>query len=220
MGDVDGTVELEAPGRAKAPNLYLDEFEAVMSRVADPLAPCDDGALEAYRARRTLVGRYAWAVPDEAAVTLLCELGPIVEIGAGSGYWASLVAAAGGDVVAYDAVAPGTPGHEFGHHHGWYPVARGGPERAAAHSDRVLLLCWPPYATGFALECLEAYRGDTVVYVGEGRGGCCGDDGFHELLARDWETVRTLDIPHWPLVHDRLSVHRRRGAHVEVAADT
>ena len=80
--------------------------------------------------------RYAWAIPDERALRVLAHYGAngIVEIGAGKGYWASLLRARGVDAVAYDAKPPPST---------FVKVKRGGPEKLAAHADRALFLCYP-----------------------------------------------------------------------------
>jgi hypothetical protein len=114
------------------------------------------------------------------------------------------------DVVAYDIVVPGTAVSEFGHRMMWHPVESGDAVMAGSHPERSLLLCWPPYNSSFAYDCVRSYAGSTVVYVGEGMGGCTGDDAFHTLLDDDFEVVEVVDIPTWPMMHDRLSVHRRR----------
>src|SRR5579885_3340312 len=56
-----------------------------------------------FAARDYACERWAWAVPDEKAIKTLVEHSPVVEIGAGTGYWARLATEAGGDVVAYDS---------------------------------------------------------------------------------------------------------------------
>jgi len=38
-----------------------------------------------------LVEQYAWAVPDDKALNILQEFSPLVELGAGKGYWARYV---------------------------------------------------------------------------------------------------------------------------------
>ena len=50
-------------------------------------------------------------------------------------------------------------------------VEQGGPEAAAAHPDRALVLTWPEYdgRGSYGLACLRAYRGDRLVLVGEWR---------------------------------------------------
>jgi hypothetical protein len=55
----------------------------------------DDGRETADR--HALVDRYGWAIPTDEAIAALVELSPLVEIGAGRGYWAHLLRQAGAD---------------------------------------------------------------------------------------------------------------------------
>jgi len=52
--------------------------------------------------RSTLVNKYAWAVPDDRSLEIVAKYSPIVEMGAGTGYWAKLLSDRGVDIVAYD----------------------------------------------------------------------------------------------------------------------
>jgi len=62
-----------------------------------------------------------------------------------------------------------------------------------------------------AAECLIAYKGQTVIFVGEGWGGCTGDDLFHDHLSSDFEKVEDYyDLPQWEGIHDYLAVYKRR----------
>ena len=126
--------------------------------------------------RTSLCSYFAWAVPTDAALAALAALGPLLELGAGTGYWAALLAARGADVAAYDAA---------GSHEGqWFRfraqhVRDGGPEQAAApeHAHRALLLCWPDIVGdsaaddadrgSFGADCVAAFRGDVVAHIGE-----------------------------------------------------
>lgn len=145
--------------------------------------------------------RYAWAVPDENAIEVLAALSPIVEVGAGTGYWAKLLTQAGADVLAYDDLS-----WQGLKHGSWFSVAQGGPEIAAAHPDRALLLCWPPYNTPMACQALHRYAGATLAYVGEGQGGCNADDRFFVQLERR----RRVAIPQWRGIHDMLTIYKRK----------
>ena len=78
--------------------------------------------------------------------------------------------------------------------------------------ERTLFLCWPPYRGAMASKSLEFYAGKTVIYVGEGHGGCTGDDKFHRMLECGWEEVEEVEIPQWDGIHDRMWVYRRRSA--------
>lgn len=162
-----------------------------------------------YNDRINFVRKYAWAVPDQAALQAIADCGKIVEIGAGTGYWAHLLREMGVDVVAFDK-AP----YENGWCNNiWTEIERGGPEEAGKHPDRTLFLCWPPYAQPMAADTLRHYTnagGKQVVYVGEGFGGCTGDDDFHEMLDRDYKFVCSVHIPRWFGMNDSLKVYRRR----------
>lgn len=163
--------------------------------------------------RDSLVARYAWAIPNDNAIQLLAGMGPIIEMGAGNGYWASLIVGAGVKIEPYDA----KPGQ---HHFAatpravWYPVIDGGPDQITVrHRDHVLLLVWPPYGGELACDALTRYLevgGNTVVFVGEGNGGCCADDRFFDLLESRFEEVGDASIPQWDGIHDSLIVYQRK----------
>ena len=118
-------------------NPYLAEFNE--SQRGDVLVQ--------YTSRDRLVMKYAWAVPNDAALDALAHLGPIVEVGAGTGYWAKLLRDREGPV---------------------------GELRQDLGSAELVLLCWPPLGGELVDECLSAYAGSTLVLVGEGEDGCTG----------------------------------------------
>lgn len=155
-----------------------------------------------YGVKEAAVSKYAWAVPNDHAIQALVLHSPIVEIGAGTGYWARMVSIAGGYIVAYDKKVRKPA---------YFDVQLGGPEKILLHQDQTLFLCWPPYATSLAADCLKVYTGKTVIYVGEGDGGCTGDDAFHTALEREWEEVVRIFIPQWVGIHDRMYVYKRKG---------
>jgi hypothetical protein len=191
----------------RAANPYLDIARAerfgdygnpVSSRWSEEITR----AVREKRDRRSLCRRFAFAIPDEWAIGVCVKHGPIVEMGAGTGYWASLIAASGGDVIAYDD-------RSWELESTYFDVRRGTPEDLANHTDRTLLLCWPPMDE-MCERALDHYRGERVIYVGEGVGGCTGTDAFHERLGAGFEKIDGCSIPQWDGIHDRLSVWRRR----------
>lgn len=164
-------------------------------------------------ARAALVAEYAWAIPDDRAIATIVGLGkPVIELGAGNGYWASLIAEAGGTVECYDR----EPGDHSEGATGklWHPVSEGTCDVITrAHKDHALMLVWPPYATPMGTECLLRFMeagGSTLVYVGEGSGGCTADDEFHRILDEHWVNEKYVSIPQWHGIHDGLSVYRRK----------
>lgn len=105
----------------------------------------------------------------------------VVEVGAGSGYWAWQLLQMGLDVRPSDA-HPRDVSH--------VPVERAGAANAAAGADgRALLMVWPPHDDPMAVDALTAYPGDLLIYVGELRGGACGTAEFWDLLDDQWALV-------------------------------
>lgn len=164
-------------------------------------------SLSAYEARQRAVRAYSWAVPTGEVIRILARQ-PIVEIGAGTGYWAKLIAEAGGDVVAYDP-DPHRNAYVDGEH---FPVRKGGTRWVAQHADRALFLCWPPYDDGVAALALRTYRkagGKKLFYVGEWRYGCTANNQFFDELEKYWICNECLSIPNWDGIHDKFNVYER-----------
>ncbi len=200
--------------KAKIDNPLLDEFNRI----------CNGGDrgefgfrtniidfVKAHEARRKLTSLYSWAIPDEAALKTIAEYSPIVEMGAGTGYWASLLVQMGVDIIYYDIVPPNEKSNNrYRHATTYHKVEEGGPFEVVAHSDRTLFLCWPPYDTSMAYDCLINYQGNTLIFIGEGDGGCTGDNSFFEELEAHWEMVKEIDIPQWDGLHDYMTIYTRK----------
>lgn len=165
--------------------------------------------------RSSLCVRYSWSIPSPGDIRWIGEQlagQSVVEIGAGSGYWAWQLRQAGTQVTAYDPHRP-SPENPFVKHRTYIDVIEGDHTAAARHPEAALMLCWPSYGATFATRALAAYRGSTVIYIGEGEGGCCAEDEFHQALERDFEPggVSPFHVT-WPGIHCNLTVWRRKAA--------
>jgi hypothetical protein len=183
-------------------NPYFDHVAGGVT-VGSNRAGWNDKAVDLLEQREELVETYSWAIPNAEAIATIVEHDPIIEVCAGGGYWARLVADAGGEIIATDkdpVVGEGS----------WYPVWEAGvTDVLPGYPDRTLLLVWPPYDSSVATQALGRYEGDTAIYVGEGRGGCTADDRFHQMLHEQWSLKETVDIPTYLGIHDRLEVWAR-----------
>jgi hypothetical protein len=116
-----------------------------------------------------LARRYSYVFPDSHLLTALCELGPLVEMGAGTGYWAFKLRSIGADIVAFDQAPP--DGDRPNRYHPrtptWTEVLQADQAALPAHYDRALFLCWPPLFSSLG-ECLSFYKGNTVACIGDG----------------------------------------------------
>lgn len=81
---------------------------------------------------------YSFGIPNEEALETIAAYSHIVELGAGTGYWASFLAARGVDVVAYDKAAKRGEYVKM-----FFPVLQGDADYTAEHADRALLMVWP-----------------------------------------------------------------------------
>ena len=89
-------------------------------------------------------------------------------------------------------------------------VVKGDATTFDVPADHALMLCWPPYDDDMAARALTRYQGDRVIYVGEGAGGCTGNDAFHAALAEQWDPIAHYEIPQWDGIHDGVHVYARK----------
>jgi hypothetical protein len=106
--------------------------------------------------------KYAWAIPDSRSLNILTSFGPLIEIGGGKGYWAKLLQNKGCDIIVYDKYVPHSSKC-------WTKVQRGGPEKLLIESNhnRNLFLCYPDEQESQAIVCLENFKGEYIIHVGE-----------------------------------------------------
>ncbi|TMW68391.1 hypothetical protein Poli38472_005859 [Pythium oligandrum] len=83
-------------------NEYCKTSRADLINVFDP-AISEKKRKKMYKALDVSVAmKYAWAIPDERALRIIKHFGPIVEMGAGTGYWGRLLQLRGVDIICYD----------------------------------------------------------------------------------------------------------------------
>src|SRR5216117_1189514 len=167
-------------------NPYL-ELMTLLVGAPSELSP----ALDLAERRRELASLFSWAIPNARALEVLAARAPLIECGSGMGYWSALLRARGTDVLAYDAAPPGRSSKNAYHRAArapWTRIHRQSSVVAARrHRERTLVLCWPPYdddAASYAV--LRAYRGDTLIYIGEPDEGATGSVRFHRELRLNW----------------------------------
>ena len=182
----------------KFKNDYLEEYRKLLRK--DILSTC--------LKRQELVQKYAWAIPNSKAIKLISEYGPIIEIGAGRGYWASLIANYA-EIVCFDKL---TPPHFYANNSEkqYHPIQIGDASTLIEYPDYTLFLCWPPYNNFLAADCLKKYSGEYFIYVGESEGGCNAEEEFFNILDKNYRSIMRVDIPQFDIVHDYLRIFKRK----------
>ena len=151
---------------------------------------------------------YAWAIPSPEALETLAALAPIVEIGAGGGYWAHLLRELGVDIVCYDQ-APPSLGFNGYARRAFTHVQVGSPCSLMDHHQCTLFLCWPPMSK-MARDAVQFFEGRRVVYVGEPYGGMTADDEFFDILEREFVERSRIAIPQWRGHDDAMYIYERK----------
>jgi len=173
-------------------SVAVDHFEGSLGFVA--------GGIDNEVSRLELAQRYAYVFPDQQLVRALCELGPLVEIGAGTGYWACKLRAFGADILAFDQAPPNSdrPNRYHSHAPTWTAVEQADHTVLAAYAERALFLCWPPLFSALG-DCLDFYAGNTVA--------CIGDGGHRTARLRNLNTSFELVAVHQARAVDPLPDH-------------
>ena len=163
--------------------------------------------------RMQICHNFSWALPSQDVIdslfALFREKGKILSVGAGRGLWERLLEEAGLDVTATDAFKSHgieTDGKTYTH------VYRMDHLTAIASFPEAttLLLCWPTFKDPFAFEALERFRGDYLIYIGEGEGGCTANDSFFDLLDKEWNQTKFIDILSWRNIYDSIQIYERK----------
>jgi len=163
-----------------------------------------EGSAQLAYAATILQAAYAYAIPSPETIdwaTRFCDGQPLVEVGAGRGYWASQLSIAGLAVEAYELEPPDKIENisfprSAGQADVWYPVTTVDELRFERLAERVLFLCWPPgWSNTMASEVLAAFEsagGNRLIYIGEPKGGKTGNDEFFDALSARW-TLESTD---------------------------
>ena len=163
-----------------------------------------------YQLRTDYMEIYGFSILTDEIVECLRPYAPIVEVGAGSGYWSYECQQAGISCVATD---PGTGTYDF---QAWKPWTRvlslTGTKAVKCFVHHTLLMVWPDYNKRWPSQTLRAHKGDIVIYVGEGNGGCTGDDVMHDILETQFVLLEEIKLHNFFGVHDSMYVYHRNDA--------
>ena len=165
--------------------------------------------------RFDFVSDYSFTIPYYEILQRISSYSPIVEIGAGSGYWARCLSILGADIIAYDRFPPGE--NHFWEWEksnswfddSWYHIIEGDESMAGFHPDRTLFMAWPMPMNPMAYNALLAYKnakGKKVIYIGHPHPASSGDENFYELLFTQKKIYETT-LFGWPDIEEKLLIY-------------
>jgi hypothetical protein len=159
-------------------------------------------------ARKAFIAEWGFSIPCMEAIDALGRYAPIVEIGAGTGYWTALLQSAGVDAIATDKTASGDLGYGF--HAGRHAqVSEMSAEDAVLHhAARTPFCSWPTQGENWALTAVSRLSPERVVaFVG---GSATGTPELVRFLSKNFDLIEDVEIPQFPGCDDRLVIYRRR----------
>lgn len=150
------------------------------------------------QARSDFIDKFGFAILHEPAIEAMRPYAPLLEIGAGSGYWSHELQRHGIDIVATDPKLWINSSWGNTHKHDYTKIHKFKHDAAIRYfKNRNLLIVWPEYKESWAAEAISMFTGETVIYMGEGYGNATADDRFHELLDSEFSNQIYVPMPHF-----------------------
>ena len=201
--------------------LLIDYFHR--HRRFDPSMPVEynmHDTMKETKVRWEFIDKFGFAILSLGAVEAIRPYQPLLELGAGSGYWSYELKRFGIDVIATDpfdqeTVSRSNTGMESKGDKVWEHRYTEIEQLAAVdairkYPSRNLLIVWPSLWSSWAAGALEVYTGNTVIYFGENQGDACADDRFFELLDERFADRTYVPMPHFWGCHDRWLLIARK----------
>lgn len=172
-----------------------------------------DASLLRWKMRDAFIAGFTFAIPCREALEFIAGYSrKLVEVGAGTGFWASQLRRVGVDVVATDNVKPG----EVSYHH---TVGAHSPilhmeaaEAITAHPERDVLAIWPCMSDWLEKAIDQIKPGRKLFYIGESSGGCTADSGFFDKIYDDdqYKEIGSFNMVQWSYIHDEMWVYEKK----------
>ncbi len=165
---------------------------------------------ESFTVREKYRKGVSWHIPTDELIDLIISYGPIVSVGSGFANTESIIKERGGDIIATDINPSDSNGWCKDGQYKMDVEEISSISAVKKYSDRNVFMAWPPYDTPMAYDTVLAMEiGKYLIYIGEGNGGCNGDDRFFGELYANFEEVSEISIPQWDGIHDYCTVYKK-----------
>jgi hypothetical protein len=160
-----------------------------------------DRSLSLYGLRDEAISEFGFGLPSRELIDALEQHQPIIEVGAGTGYFTALMRKRGIDVIGTDC----GPGQRF-------CVGRYDPKQLSLQAktavrryrDRTVFCSWPSLWHTWFRQALRAMQvGQKLIVIEE---DACAEDSAWEYRDQAFEEIgKSIPLPAWPNLNDRAS---------------
>lgn len=217
-------------------NTYFQRYQNLMktiyytgdnffsSDIEDQIIERENNWLRLSTFGKPLVEYYSWAIPCDKVLDLFLYFSPIIEIGAGKGYWAYLLKKKFGDKLKIRCFD-----RHPNYRHSWTMVEAGTPSSIFQRQDiidanpefKTLFLSYPDEDSELGSECLSYFQGDYIIHVGElittgsfarqpqTAFGRTTTGSFQVELMEKFHCIASIPLPNLPFCNDHLTIWKR-----------
>jgi len=161
--------------------------------------------------RRHFSINVSWSLPCTEAVEAIASscwrtwpTTGIIDVCAGTGYWAAVLLQAGLQVTAVDIQPPRPRNFRFPRSE---VLCMDGVHALACYPGRDVFMSWPPYDDPFGANVVRAMKpGQRLYFVGEYE-GCTGDGYLFRVLEEDFTEIQNVNIPRFEALYDSLFIY-------------
>ena len=183
-------------------------FDIIMDSIEEMTRGC--GSRNCHQQRDLFTGNVSWAIPSKGILDVIKRVVGhefVIEAAAGSGIWSLLMGLSGIVVHSTDIQRTGSYLNScyISKSLGRFPVC----QEEFPYCD-VLFLSWPSYGKSWATDIVKTFTGNTIIFIGEGRDGCTGDDSLFDEFEANWNETECHSMENWNFIYDFLSVYRRK----------
>ena len=130
----------------------------------------------------------------------------IVEIGCGRGWMSYWLKKYGTELESVDNMKWPTFDDYFD-----FVIDDDAIEYVKNNNNDLIIMSWPDYQSSFAYDVWENMtEHQTLIYIGEGYGGCTADDKFHTAVQKyEIETTLNENFRSFFAIHDKVFVYKK-----------
>lgn len=151
----------------------------------------------------SILRKYPEYLPTDKNLETIVEYSPLLEVGAGNGYWSKKIDSSGGKIVSTD-IFP----HDFKNEKTFYDISKEDHTIVLKHKDKSVLLCHPP-SSDWSLDLLEMMeKGQEIIFVGEVY-GCDATPDFFKYLQTCFDIIEVQDVIDWKSHNAKLIIAQK-----------